>query len=107
MTPEGQLKKELKLYLVSKEPDCFWFMPMLFGYGKKGIPDFVLCFRGVFCTIETKVHGRKEKPWQEQRGEEIQKAKGVRIQLHARELKDIPAEVEKVRRIFDAIQQAT
>lgn len=107
MTPEGQLKKELKVLLASKEPDCFWFMPMTFGYGKSGIPDFILCFRGVFCSIETKVHGRKEKDWQEERGKEIAAAKGVRIQLHARELKDIPAEVEKVRRIFDVILKAT
>lgn len=107
MTPEGHLKKDLKVLLVAKEPDCFWFMPMTFGYGKKGIPDFVLCYRGVFCTIETKVHGRKEKPWQDQRGQEIAAAKGVRIQLHARGLKDIPAEVEKVRRIFDVILKAT
>lgn len=107
MTPEGHLKKAVKAYLLTKEPYCFWFMPMLFGYGKKGIPDFVICYRGVFVTIETKVHGRKEKPWQEQRGTEIAAAGGVRLQLHASKPEDIPAEVEKVRRLFDAIQSAT
>lgn len=78
-TPEGNLKYKIKEFLSSLGPDCFWFMPMMMGYGKKGIPDFVGCFKGFWFSIESKVKGGKEKPWQKQRAEEITAAGGLHI----------------------------
>lgn len=78
-TPEGTLKYKIKEYLNSLAPDCFWFMPMMMGYGKRGIPDFVGCFKGRFFSIEVKVQGRKPRPWQAERGAEITLAGGLQI----------------------------
>lgn len=65
MTPEGKVKQEVKKYLESLGPDCWWFMPMTFGYGKSGVPDFIICYKGRFLAPETKKKGGKSEPWQE------------------------------------------
>lgn len=77
MTPEGVVKKELDDYLNSLGPDCFYFKPMNFGYGKNGMPDYVICYKGFFLAPETKrKKGGKSEPWQEQRQAEIRAAGG-------------------------------
>jgi hypothetical protein len=52
MTPEGKVKKTVKDIL--KARDVWYFMPVSFGMGKAGIPDFLCLFRGRFFAIETK-----------------------------------------------------
>lgn len=103
-TPEGLLKLKIKEYLTSLGPDCFWFMPMMMGYGKKGIPDFVTCYRGRWVSIETKVQGRKEKPWQKQRAEEIMLAGGVHIVAY--ELGNVQIVFEPLRKVQNALQRS-
>lgn len=52
-TPEGLLKKKIKAYLDTL--DGIWFFsPMMNGYGRAGIPDFIGCYRGMFFAIEAK-----------------------------------------------------
>lgn len=95
-TPEGQLKFKIKGYLNELGPNCFWFMPMMNGFGKSGIPDFVVCFRGRYVTIEVKVHGRKPKPWQELRGQEITLAGGLHVVAYT---------IDEVRIVFEPIRK--
>lgn len=52
MTPEAKAKAEIKQVL--KEFGCWYFMPMMNGYGRAGIPDFIGCWRGIFFAIEAK-----------------------------------------------------
>lgn len=58
MTPEGKVKAEIKKYLDSLGEDCWYFMPMMMGYGRKGIPDIVGCIGGSFFGIEVKAPGK-------------------------------------------------
>lgn len=51
-TQEKILKKDLKVLL--KERPCKYFMPVPTGYSE-GAVDFILCYRGRFLVVETKV----------------------------------------------------
>ena len=78
MTPEGQVKKLVKDYLISvglipagqavlcTEENTGWFhMPVSNGMGVHGIPDFLGHYKGRFFAIETKTKGKKPTPRQE------------------------------------------
>ena len=74
-TPESDLKDKVKSYL-SGIPNLFFWMPVPTGYGMRGIPDFVGCYRGIFFAIETKAPRGKETPWQRLTREKIIAAGG-------------------------------
>lgn len=52
MTPEGRTKKRIKEVL--HELGAWYCMPMGTGYGRSGVPDFLVCLDGVFIAIEAK-----------------------------------------------------
>lgn len=77
MTPEGIVKKELRSYLDSLGPSCWYYMPVPMGYGKRGVPDFIICYRGFFLAPETKrKSGGVSGPMQEQNQMQINAAGG-------------------------------
>lgn len=51
-TPEGKVKDGVKKFL--KERGAWFFMPVSNGMGQVGIPDIIICYKGVFVAIETK-----------------------------------------------------
>lgn len=57
MTPEGKVKEACKKFL--RERDAFFFMPVSNGMGQVGIPDIIICYRGIFVAIETKAPGKR------------------------------------------------
>lgn len=77
MTPEGKVKQDIKDYLATLGAACWYCMPMNFGYGKNGVPDFIICYRGFFLAPETKKKGGKSEPWQIRELEAIGAAGGV------------------------------
>lgn len=81
MTPEGKVKKEIKAFLDSLGYECWYFMPSMMGYGRKGIPDIVGCYKGRFFAIEVKAPGKvlEVTPWQEQQIDEIENSSGFAI----------------------------
>lgn len=56
ITPEGRVKADVKKYLASI--GAWWTMPMGTGFGKSGVPDFIVCLNGRFVAIETKAPGK-------------------------------------------------
>lgn len=77
MTPEGLVKAAVKNYLemigcvpASKAPLAtpahhgYYFMPVPFGHGVSGIPDFVGHYKGFFFGVETKVEKKDPTPLQ-------------------------------------------
>ncbi len=76
MTPEAKVKQDVKEYLKALGPDCWHFMPVPMGYGKRGVPDFIICYKGHFLAPETKRAGGKSEPWQNTQQEEIRAAGG-------------------------------
>jgi hypothetical protein len=81
-TPEGKVKSDIKRVLNSL-PDCWHFSPMMIGYGRKGIPDIIGCYRGMFFAIEVKAPGKIDNttPWQERELAAIHAAGGVDLVL--------------------------
>lgn len=55
-TPEGKVKAQVKKYLATK--GAWWCMPIGTGWGRSGIPDFLVAWRGQFIAIETKAPGK-------------------------------------------------
>lgn len=56
MTPEGIVKDAVKAVL-DRYSGIYPFMPVPYGFGESSL-DFIVCFRGVFIAIETKVVGK-------------------------------------------------
>ena len=78
MTPEGRVKQDVKDFLESLKPLAWYYMPVPMGYGKRGVPDFIICYRGFFLAPETKrVKGGESKPWQDRQQQEIREACGT------------------------------
>jgi hypothetical protein len=64
-TPEADLKDKVKKMLSLLAPQMWFWMPVPMGFGIKGIPDFVGCWKGHFFSIETKAPRGKATKWQE------------------------------------------
>jgi hypothetical protein len=75
-TPEGKVKEKLDEYLDSLGEDCWYFKPMTFGYGRSGIMDYIVCYKGFFLAPETKKKGGKSESWQEREQLAVNKAGG-------------------------------
>ena len=53
MTPEAKVKKRVRVELERRD-GVYYFMPATGGYGRSGVPDIVVCYRGKFIGIECK-----------------------------------------------------
>lgn len=49
---EADVKALTKVYL--EKYDIHFFMPLMAGYGRDGIPDFICCVGGQYVSIEAK-----------------------------------------------------
>lgn len=92
MTPEGQLKKDIKDYL--KEVGAFWSMVTGGAYSKEGDPDIVVCYKGCYIAIEAKTYTGKMSPIQTVRRTQIIDAGGIHI--CARSVDDVKKTIEKI-----------
>jgi hypothetical protein len=77
MTPEAKVKKHVKVVL--KELYAYYAMPVTGGFGVSGVPDFLVCWRGLFFGIECKANGNKPTALQEKNMREIRGAGGRTI----------------------------
>jgi hypothetical protein len=60
------------------EREPFWFVKVGGGkYQRSGLPDYIVCFDGLFGSIELKREGKTATPLQEREGVKIHKAGGV------------------------------
>lgn len=61
-TPEGKTKDIIKKYLKTfvEEGSLYYFMPVQGKFAKKGVPDFLLCYKGKFIGIEAKADGKSD-----------------------------------------------
>lgn len=73
MTPEGEIKRDIKRYLDSIGAYHFW--PVQTGYGKRTV-DCLCCYKGQFYGFEVKKPGGKPTPKQTIILDDICKAQG-------------------------------
>ncbi len=76
MTPETLVKKAIVAYLDTLE-ECWHVAYHTMGYGKRGVPDRLVCYRGRFIALEIKAPGGKATAWQERAIKEINAAGGL------------------------------
>lgn len=75
MTPEGKVKSRVDKTL--KKLGCYYFTPTTGGYGRSGVSDRIVCYRGLFISIEIKAKGGKVTPLQARELVSVQKAGGL------------------------------
>jgi penicillin-binding protein-related factor A (putative recombinase) len=80
LTPEGKVKLEIAAGLNRLRPDCYYEMPVTYGYGRRTV-DFIGCFHGRFFAIEAKRGDVSPKPTlaQTMTLESMRKAGGIAI----------------------------
>ena len=72
--PEAKIKTLICDYLKSIGA---WYDRSVRSYGRRGVPDILVCYKGRFFGIEVKVPGKKPDPWQERELLAITLARGV------------------------------
>lgn len=79
---EAHVKRKVKA-LLDSYLHLFWFMPQGTGFGKSGIPDFVICYKGHMIGIETKLDAsKKPTALQEYQMERMRKAGAHAMVIH-------------------------
>ena len=73
-TPESKVKA--KCVEVIKKYHAYYFCPAQNGYGRDGVPDIIVCYRGMFLGIECKAGFNKPTALQEREMADIHKAGG-------------------------------
>lgn len=74
MTPESKVKA--KVVKLLKERGAYYAMPIGVGYGNAGVPDFLVCYKGVFIGIECKAGKGQTTALQDKHLEDIRTAGG-------------------------------
>jgi hypothetical protein len=77
---ERDVKDAVKKIL--DQAGAYFFMPVPTGYGRHGIPDFIVCHKGRFIAIETKFGDRKPTKYQELELQKIQIAGGIALVIN-------------------------
>lgn len=73
-TPERKVKDQC-VELLTKH-GAWHFFPVMGGYGRSGIPDIIVCYKGKFLAIECKAGYNKTTPLQDRELAAIHKAGG-------------------------------
>ena len=73
-TPESKVKaKGVEIFKIY---GAYYFFPAQNGYGRAGIPDAIVCYKGKFLAVEFKAGYNKTTALQEREMMAIQKAGG-------------------------------
>lgn len=54
MTPEGKVKKFIRQHLKAMFPGSWVYCPPGGAFGRAGVPDFLILYKGVMIAIEAK-----------------------------------------------------
>lgn len=76
-TPEGRVKDAC--VTVIKTYGAYHFFPVTSGYGRSGVPDILVCFKGRFISIECKAGSNKPTALQEAEMRKIEGAGGITL----------------------------
>lgn len=87
MTPEGKVKAAVVKVL--KQYDAYYFFPATGGYGKSGVPDIIICYKGRFIGIECKAGSNKPTALQLRELEKINTAGGYSMVINEANIADV------------------
>lgn len=88
MKTEKDVKRRVKA--LCEQYEAYYAMPQTGGYGRSGVPDFLICCNGHFIAVETKFGPRKPTTLQSAELRKVQQAGGATLvcredNLHALE----------------------
>jgi len=97
LTPEAKVKKEAvkQLKELNFAGSLYYFFPATGGYGKSGVPDIIVCYKGMFVAIECKANGNKPTALQLTQLDAIKKAGGLPLVIDESNVKTLPSVLTK------------
>ena len=85
---EAEVKQRVKRIL--DEAGAYWYMVVPTGYGRRGVPDFLVCHRGKFLAVETKRENiSTPSPHQAREMRSIKAAQGETLLINAENLEEL------------------
>jgi len=98
-TPEGSVKHWIKNQILETYPDSYIYVTHVGQYGKRGVPDLVMCIKGLFVCVEVKTVKGTLTDIQSLEGRRIESAGGIWITIYGRnvdQLRELYASIEEV-----------
>lgn len=95
MTPESKVKAKVKKTLL--EIGAYYAMPIGTGYGNAGVPDFLVCYKGIFVGIECKAHDNKPTALQLKNLADIESAGGTALIINETNVAELRTLMENSR----------
>lgn len=87
MTPEKKVKK--KVTDILKAAGAYYFYPVTGGFGASGVPDIIVCHKGVFIGIECKSGKNKPTYLQLKNLRDIARCGGLAIVVNEDNVNDV------------------
>lgn len=97
-TPEGAVKNWIKEQISKRYPDCYIYVTHIGQYGKRGVPDLVMCIKGLFVCVEVKTVQGKLTELQSLEGKRIEEAGGIWMAIYGRN-------TDAMEELYEAIDQ--
>jgi hypothetical protein len=94
MTPEAKVKAKVKKTLL--EIGAYYAMPIGSGYGNAGVPDFLVCYKGIFVGIECKANGNKPTALQLKNLADIESAGGTALIIDDKNVAELRTLMENI-----------
>ena len=79
-TPEGKVKDACVKLI--KAHNAYYFFPMMGGFARSGVPDIVVCHKGLFLGVECKAGNNTTTPLQDREIAAIHKAGGAAMVIN-------------------------
>ena len=87
VTPEKKVKDKVRKVL--EKLGCYYFFPATGGFGRSGVPDIIICFKGHFVAIECKAGNNKPTALQELNMKKIKESGGNTIVINEANVCDV------------------
>ena len=95
-TPEKKVKD--KVVAILKQHGAYYFFPATYGMGRAGVPDIIICHRGLFVAVECKAGKGRTTALQERELAAIRKANGIAVVVNE-------TNIDLVQRILTTIER--
>lgn len=99
MRNERDVKHNVKAAVLKR--GGWYTMPQTGGYGRSGIPDILICYRGRFVAVECKFGSNKPTALQKKELTDIKNADGIALVLRESNWEDIFVYLNTVDREID------
>lgn len=94
-TPEKRVKDACVEVL--KDFGAYYFFPVMGGYGRSGIPDIIVCYKGRFIAIECKAGFNKTTALQDKELAAITTAGGITLVIREDTVELLVQELRRIK----------